>query len=135
MSSSSRDHDHTAGVALERPRRVQLSRTKGWRMPPNTVKVDRGSSFGNPFRLTDVQGDAARAVAAFRSWASSEAYQQAAIRMLGGKNLACWCKLGAPCHADVLLELANPPSSAEPMPGESSRDEKQSLPNQQGEVR
>ena len=28
---------------------------------------------------------------------------------LAGKNLACWCKVGAPCHADVLLELANQP--------------------------
>lgn len=26
---------------------------------------------------------------------------------LKGKNLACWCKLDEPCHADVLLELAN----------------------------
>lgn len=26
---------------------------------------------------------------------------------LGGKNLGCWCRLGAPCHADVLLEIAN----------------------------
>lgn len=26
---------------------------------------------------------------------------------LRGKNLACWCKAGEPCHADVLLELAN----------------------------
>ena len=31
----------------------------------------------------------------------------AAPRMLGGKNLACWCPLDQPCHADVLLELAN----------------------------
>jgi hypothetical protein len=29
---------------------------------------------------------------------------------LGGKNLACWCPLDQPCHADVLLELANPES-------------------------
>ncbi|HEX5183627.1 MAG TPA: DUF4326 domain-containing protein [Allosphingosinicella sp.] len=28
---------------------------------------------------------------------------------LRGKNLACWCRLDAPCHADVLLELANRP--------------------------
>lgn len=28
---------------------------------------------------------------------------------LAGKNLACWCALDAPCHADVLLELANRP--------------------------
>lgn len=26
---------------------------------------------------------------------------------LRGKNLACWCPLDSPCHADVLLELAN----------------------------
>jgi Domain of unknown function (DUF4326) len=26
---------------------------------------------------------------------------------LRGKNLACWCRLDRPCHADVLLELAN----------------------------
>lgn len=29
------------------------------------------------------------------------------VSELRGKNLACWCKLGAPCHADVLLEIAN----------------------------
>jgi hypothetical protein len=26
---------------------------------------------------------------------------------LRGKNLCCWCRLDQPCHADVLLELAN----------------------------
>jgi hypothetical protein len=29
------------------------------------------------------------------------------IRDLEGKNLACFCKEGEVCHADVLLELAN----------------------------
>ncbi|RWC93861.1 MAG: DUF4326 domain-containing protein, partial [Mesorhizobium sp.] len=29
------------------------------------------------------------------------------VSELTGKNLACWCKPGAPCHADVLLEIAN----------------------------
>lgn len=37
---------------------------------------------------------------------------------LAGKNLACWCPLvdtdgnPVPCHADVLLELANTPAGA-----------------------
>ena len=31
------------------PHRIQLQRTKGWRMPPNTRKVDRSTRFGNPF--------------------------------------------------------------------------------------
>lgn len=26
---------------------------------------------------------------------------------LRGKNLACWCRMGESCHADVLLEMAN----------------------------
>ena len=30
-------------------------------------------------------------------------------RELSGKNLACWCPLNEPCHADVLLEVANAP--------------------------
>jgi hypothetical protein len=29
------------------------------------------------------------------------------IGELRGKNLACWCKLDQPCHADVLLRMAN----------------------------
>lgn len=33
--------------------------------------------------------------------------REAIIRELSGKNLACWCKPGEPCHADVLLEIAN----------------------------
>lgn len=35
--------------AKVKPVRVQLKRTKGWRMPPNTVKVDRTTKWGNPF--------------------------------------------------------------------------------------
>jgi hypothetical protein len=26
---------------------------------------------------------------------------------LRGRDLACWCRLDQPCHADVLLEMAN----------------------------
>lgn len=26
---------------------------------------------------------------------------------LSGRDLACWCPLGQPCHADVLIEAAN----------------------------
>ena len=36
---------------FRRPRRVQLRRTRGWRMPANTVKVDRTTRFGNPFSI------------------------------------------------------------------------------------
>lgn len=35
---------------------------------------------------------------------------------LSGKNLACWCRPGQPCHADVLLVLANRPVCDEANP-------------------
>lgn len=93
----------------ERPIRVQLSRAKGWRMPPNTVSVARPSQWGNPFRI-GAEGipDAETAVARYALWISEwlPLYPDM-LEPLRGKNLACFCKPGEPCHADVLLELAN----------------------------
>jgi hypothetical protein len=31
--------------------------------------------------------------------------------LLRGKDLVCWCPLDQPCHADVLLQLANGPQN------------------------
>lgn len=113
------------------PIRIQLQRTKGWRMPPNTVKVDRSTKWGNPFVVGSqvIMPSGARpmspaeAVDLYRRWitridtpderATIEESGLLAIdlvditRALRGKDLACWCKPGAPCHADVLLEIAN----------------------------
>jgi hypothetical protein len=104
------------------PHRVQLSRRKGWRMPPNTVKVDRATKWGNPFCIGDrvhrgpafsgrdeIVGDAQHACHLFRRHLFNLRSADELIRPLRGKNLACWCGLDDPCHADVLLELANAP--------------------------
>ena len=97
------------------PARVQLRRTKGWRMPPNTVKVDRTTRWGNRYRKGGLvwreRGfgkvkDDAEAVDLFRRLVVP---QMSDVAQLRGKNLACWCKPGEPCHADVLLEVANRP--------------------------
>jgi len=92
-----------------RPHRVQLRRTKGWRMPPNTVKVDRSTKWGNPYVVD--RETPAEAVAAFRAmlarWPRSHPEIAQIREQLGGRNLACWCPLDQPCHADVLLEIAN----------------------------
>lgn len=119
------------------PIRVQLSRAKGWRMPPNTVSVARPGRWGNPFPVQPGWGRE-RAVALYRhmltggwspSWVADLIDEDAQTvyatmaqwrRRLGtgyahdfaraelrGKNLACWCKPGEPCHTDVLLEIAN----------------------------
>lgn len=106
----------------ENPKRVQLKRTKGWRMPPNTVKVDRSTRWGNPFVVTEDR-PADSVALAYRTWLTVEGCHAGmperktklldAMRDLRGKNLACWCPLEdadgnrVPCHADVLLELAN----------------------------
>lgn len=108
------------------PVRVWLRRTKGWRLPPNTIVVTRGPGrlWGNPY----VHEDPAIAVRAYRelltgNYATVDGLRLAAngpvldhaharilrqaLPTLRGFNLACWCRPGAPCHADVLLELAN----------------------------
>ena len=111
-----------------RPRRVQLRRTRGWRMPANTLKVDRTTRFGNPFSIEGYGRE--RAVALHRDWITGELGKPpipskllrdlearrteviSALPSLRGKNLACWCPLPDPgkpdiCHAALLLELAN----------------------------
>lgn len=97
------------------PVRVQRKRTKGWKMPPNTVYVGRPSLHGNKYRI-GVDGDAAECVAKFREdWVFGLSHPIGALALqptltkLRGKNLACFCRLDQPCHADVLLELANSP--------------------------
>lgn len=121
----------------EKPIRVQLSRKKGWRMPANTVKVDRTTRWGNPFKagehthvwhrpgtapgwpkepvyrdgfpVIDVTHSVrlfAKACEGNLDW-YHDTWRLPELDLLRGKNLACWCPLDQPCHADVLLELAN----------------------------
>ena len=123
----------TAGTGDDRwvevPQRIQLRRAGGWRMPPDTLKVDRTTRWGNPFRVgktadlamarrwgwaldSDEAGrcaNAAEAVARFRLRLCRDAAARLHVAMhLHQKNLGCWCALGAPCHGDMLLALANP---------------------------
>lgn len=92
------------------PERIQRRRTKGWRMPGNTVYVGRGTMWGNYAAEREGLTKGSVAVMLFRDWIRHEASSAWKGRIkadLGGKNLACWCALDQPCHADVLLELAN----------------------------
>jgi hypothetical protein len=97
--------------------RVQLRRTKGWKMPPDTVKVDRSTPWGNPWPVGEwgpldrKAPDAEGAVGLFRQMMTDPQMRSVAgfpadLSPLRGKSLACWCKPGSPCHADVLLEFA-----------------------------
>jgi hypothetical protein len=50
---------------------------------------------------------AQRAVDLFHEYAMTNVAMQTLIPLLRGRDLACWCPLDQPCHADVLLEIAN----------------------------
>ena len=119
------------------PVRIQRKRTKGWDMQaasPNglpVVYVGRPTHWGNPFiegmwvteydyfffwPVLKILGEKEEFLTASHSNAVDwyEQLVRQAIDTIGinldeltGKNLACWCPLGQPCHADVLLELAN----------------------------
>jgi hypothetical protein len=73
------------------------------------VVVTRPGRWGNPWAIGDAR-TAAQAVATYRAalLGGELPYTAGDIRAaLHGKNLACWCKIGAPCHGDVLLQIAN----------------------------
>ncbi|MGY3605643.1 MULTISPECIES: DUF4326 domain-containing protein [unclassified Bradyrhizobium] len=119
------------------PVRIQRQRTKGWKAPDGAVYVGRPGPWGNPYSPGDYldKGPYAgtfvrntmHAVVLYREWAlramrgdanpqedgspaPTKAEVAAAMESLRGKTLMCWCKVGEPCHADVLLELANGPT-------------------------
>jgi hypothetical protein len=117
-------------------KRIQLSRKRGWRKPDGTVVVSRPSRWGNPFRLdgtVDIKllsSDTLDSLVALThlqlKWGDGQPTTQGAVaayhlallrgqlrvtiddvvRELSGHDLACWCKPGEPCHADVLLTIA-----------------------------
>ncbi len=112
------------------PIRFQRQRTKGWRMPEGAIYVGRPSRFGNEWRVGDIWDQpfvwhvdsAAAAIengsvrltpriatdlfrAELLGWNHDTLVRW--LAPLRGRDLACWCPLDQPCHADVLLELAN----------------------------
>ncbi|OCH80985.1 DUF4326 domain-containing protein [Gordonia sp. UCD-TK1] len=114
--------------------RIRRHRMKGWRMPEGAVYVGRPSRFGNPFVVGEVYDrlhyrsktmsgakdlrvrDRAHAVDLYRRWLNGTVHhlntfdpptEREICQQLHGRDLACWCPLDQPCHADVLLELAN----------------------------
>jgi hypothetical protein len=123
-----------------RPIRLQRKRTKGFRLPTNTVCVDRSTKWGNPFRIGEHwrhgacridTGNVAFNTQLLKAFGDRKLTREDCVLAyrillnyaglpqgsdhhwpepgeLKGKNLACFCPPDEPCHADVLLEMANP---------------------------
>lgn len=115
------------------PKRIQRKRTKGWRMPDGAVYVGRPTRWGNPYWHIAKWHGVEKSLEAFRMtaqglWLPSVMNQfpisyydehlewlegigghplEMVRAELRGKDLACFCPLDKPCHADILLELAN----------------------------
>jgi hypothetical protein len=119
------------------PARIVLSRRPGFDLQALSQSLNglpaqsvaRPGPWGNPFTIAEVMAETglgqdaaqAEAVARHARWLNGEitAIQPAPSRdeisaALGGKNLACWCRAGTPCHVDTLLVLANGGTSTIP---------------------
>lgn len=103
---------------------LRLTRTFGSALPEGTVYVGPGSGWANPFAMhepvqlfedgrvnTYLPRTPEDSVAAYRRYLASIRRAKFARKHLAGKNLSCWCPQGKPCHADVLLEVANSPET------------------------
>jgi hypothetical protein len=116
------------------PIRVQRKQAKGYKMPINTKSVTRPHKFGNPYKIGmnnvwDIKdretGKSLKDILIAKNGENkyhtvedtllafcekikaSAAMQRVIKRELFGKNLACFCPISSPCHADILLEVAN----------------------------
>lgn len=116
---------------MTEPKRIQRKRTKGWRMPEGAVYVGRPGKYGNLYKVSELTdgrfivifeyepGQWERVTPIGREYATYTEAAKVAVSLyrtivyhldlkpLRGHDLACFCKEGEPCHADILLELAN----------------------------
>jgi len=98
-------------------KRIQMTRQRPWRKDnPDAVIVARPSTWGNPVSWKPPL-DRLYAARAYYNWLTGCLIQRdlhgdppsidSIKAELAGKDLACWCPLDKPCHADVLILLAN----------------------------
>ena len=89
------------------PQRYQRSRRKGSRLPAGVVVVTRPTKWGNPYPLKLGRAEAVRRYREDLLAGRLAVTVEDVKRDLRGRDLACYCPLDGPCHADVLLAIAN----------------------------
>ena len=75
-------------------------------VPKDAVYVGRPSKWGNPFKIGR-DGSREEVCRLYEGWVNNQITAGLlSVEELRGKDLVCWCT-PLPCHADILLELAN----------------------------
>ena len=72
-------------------------------IPPDAIYVGRPSKWGNPYQIGR-HGSREEVIEKYRLSIGGAFRSPSELK---GKDLVCWCA-PKPCHADILLELANP---------------------------
>lgn len=91
---------------MNRETRPRVLNKRTDKIPPGAVYVGRPSKWGNPYKVGK-GGTREGVIERYRTWLIREiAHSHLNIRELRGRDLVCWCS-PLPCHADILLELAN----------------------------
>lgn len=83
--------------------RVLHVRERG--LSPDAIYVGRPTKWGNPFKI-GLHGTREEVIAMYAEWVIKQPNLMASLHELKGKDLSCWCA-PQPCHAHVLLRLAN----------------------------
>ena len=79
-------------------------------IPSGAVYVGRPSQWGNPFSKSGRDKN----IEDFREYAEKRIQREPSwLNPLKGKSLICWCS-PQPCHADILIEMANKPVCTKP---------------------
>jgi len=87
-------------------KRVQRKREKGYRLPPNTLVITRGTKYGNPHKMEN-ESEREKCIAQFARDISKALIAEFVreCEEKGIENLACFCPLDKTCHADVWIEI------------------------------
>jgi hypothetical protein len=82
--------------------RIKRERTKGWKMPENARYVGRPTKWGNPFSVAEYGRE--KTIKFYEYWIDELLIEDPHfLDELRGKDLACFCSLDQPCHADILI--------------------------------
>ena len=106
------------------PTRIQRKRTHGFRLPTNTICVNRGTKWCNPFKVADYGRE--KAIQMFRDCLLNASMCYCYLDMDEAKiqynrfiwiannihlireadYVACFCGLDEACHGDALIEIS-----------------------------